>query len=87
MIVDMVTSHIQQNGDIRPEAADPLQLEAADLNHHVFLLLLAIDVTDQGTTNIASDEDLFPGPFQDFPDEGRCGRFAIGPGDGNHRPP
>ena len=86
MIVHVVTGNIQQDGNIGPEIMDPLQLETADFNDHIVVLLRPVDITDQRRSDIPAHKYRFSRFRQDFPDQGRRGRFPVGPGNGNHRP-
>jgi len=86
VIVDVVAGDVQEHRHLRPEPFDPLELKTAHFQDGEFLFLGAVDISDQGVTDVSAHEGLSARGPEDLPDEGGHRCLSVRPRDGDRGP-
>ena len=79
--IEVVGREVQQHRDPRLEGVDAFQLKAARFNHVDCVLGRFVDLSAEGTADVAADEDVMAAGFEHSAGQRRRGRLALGPGD------
>ncbi|OPZ81605.1 MAG: hypothetical protein BWY77_00572 [bacterium ADurb.Bin431] len=83
--VEVVLLEIEQHADEGPEAADSLQLEAADFGNDESCAAAVQGIFNQGVADIAAQKRLDAGAAKHLRHEFDGGGLAVGAGDRDHR--
>ncbi len=83
--IQVVFGQVQKDGDVRPEALDPLELEGGEFDHDALHLGAAHGELDEWIADVPADEGVEAASLEDLAGQRGRGGLAVGPGDGDHR--